>query len=328
MSGHPRDARRAGVSRRPPAPAAPYYTFRQCLIDLYGAPLHRVPIDAGFGCPHRGADGLGGCTFCAADGGRARQTQGAVDVAEQVRAGVEFARRRYGATRFMAYVQAFTGTHAPPGEQEALYARILATQPFDAIAIGTRPDCLPEPALERLAALRRRLDVWVELGVQTAHDRTLCRINRGHDWACSRRAIESLAARGLRVAAHLILGLPGETAADMHATAAALAALPVAAVKLHNLHVVRGTALAEEYARAPFPVPNAEAYAALAIGVLRRLPTHVAIMRLCTDTPAQDLVAPRWAIGKPEFLRLLADTMRRAGWRQGDLAAAAEPDAA
>ena len=302
------------------ATTLPYSNFKQHLIAAFGEALHRVPVDAGFGCPNRGADGTGGCAFCAEDGGRAHQTRGAASLEDQIRAGVEFAQRRYGARRFLAYVQAFTGTFASVEAQRAVYDRILAAHPFDALSIGTRPDCLPEPTLALLEELGRRLPVWVELGVQTVHDATLRRVNRGHDWDCSRRAILALHGRGLRVAAHVILGLPGETAEHFRATAAALAALPLAAIKIHNLHVIRGTALARDYAERPFPVMDEREYAPVVIDFLRRLPPALPIMRLCTDTPARELVAPRWALSKTQFLALVEREMKRNGWQQGDLA--------
>jgi radical SAM protein (TIGR01212 family) len=201
--------------------------------------------------------------------------------------------------------------------------------PFDAVSIGTRPDCLPDAALDVLADLRRRLDVWVELGVQTVHDATLARINRGHDWAASRDAVLRAAARGLRVAAHLIVGLPGEGTEHFAATTDAVAALPVFAVKIHNLHVIAGTRLAEEYARAPFPVLDERAYADALIGILSRLPPRMAIMRINTDTPPDRLVAPRWAMDKHAFREFVVAGMRRRGARQGGWSArlAGHPDA-
>jgi radical SAM protein (TIGR01212 family) len=238
---------------------------------------------------------------------------------EQIGAAVAFARGRYGARRFMAYVQAFTGTFAPASEQRDLYLRVLDRFPFDALSVGTRPDCLPPATLQLLVDLKERLDVWVELGVQTAHDETLARVERGHTWAASRDAILALDANGLMVAAHVILGLPGEGPAQFRATARRLAGLPVAGVKIHNLHVVRGTRLAAEFASRPFPVYDAAGYAAVAIDFLRRLPPHVAIMRLCTDTPRDRLIAPHWRVGKSEFVQLVQRTMLEHGWRQGDL---------
>ncbi len=296
-----------------------YRTFRQLLMETYGEPVYRVPLDLGLGCPNRGPDGLGGCAFCAPDGGRAVQTGSVQSLADQARAAMAFARRRYGARRFMAYLQAFTGTFAVPALQRELHEQVLALGDFCAISIGTRPDCLSDDTLACLADLAQRLDVWVELGVQTVHDETLAALRRGHDWACSRAALAALHARGLKAAVHLIFGLPGEGAAHYRATLEALGREPLAAVKFHNLHVIRDTELARRYAEAPFPVLDEAAYAAVVIDALRRLPPHVAVMRLNTDTPAARLVAPRWRLNKSQFLAQVAAEMRRLGVRQGDL---------
>lgn len=298
---------------------APYYRYKQYMLDRYGAPLYRVPIDLGLGCPHRRCDGSGGCAFCPPDGSRAAQTRGAASIEEQISAGVAFARRRYGAEHFMAYVQAFTGTFASPETQRALFARILDAFPFTAMSIGTRPDCLSAATLDGLAALRASTDLWVEVGVQTVHDATLRRINRGHDHAASRRAIRELAARGIRVAVHVIVGLPGETGAHCEDTAEALSALPIDGIKIHNLHVVRGAALAAEYAERPFAVLDEYCYADILVGMLRRLPPAVAIMRLNTDTAPADLVAPRWSMTKGAFLAHVTRRMEALGAMQGDM---------
>jgi radical SAM protein (TIGR01212 family) len=289
------------------------------MVDTYGAPLHRVPIDLGFGCPNRGPDGRGGCAFCAEDGARSRVTGGATSVEAQIFAAVQFARRRYRAEHFMAYVQAFTGTFAPVSEQEAAYEGILKAFPFDSLTIGTRPDCLSGPTLDLLSALRSRIDLWVEVGVQTIHDDTLARINRGHTWAASRLAIEALDRRGIRVAVHVILGLPGESADHFRRTAEALAALPIQGIKIHNLHVLRNTALADAYRRNPFPVWDEAAYAAVLIDFLRRLPPQMAIIRINTDTPEADRIAPGWTLTKGQFLEHVKTEMQGHGWRQGDL---------
>ncbi|TFH43713.1 MAG: TIGR01212 family radical SAM protein, partial [Lysobacterales bacterium] len=298
---------------------APFLTHKQCLIARYGAPLYRVPVSFGFGCPNRDPHGQGGCAFCDESGASSIIAQDADDMAEQVRRGVDFARSRYGAKRFMAYVQSFTGTFAPVNHQRALYAELLSLAPFDALCVATRPDCLSSDTLALLAELRQRLDVLVELGVQTVHDATLHRIGRGHDWECSRRAIGDLAARDLLVVAHVILGLPGETRDHFRQTAEALARLPLAGVKLHNLHVLRGTRMAAEFARAPFPVYGPEDYADVVIDCIRRLPPNVAVMRINTDSPPARLIAPRWEISKGQFRDVVMRMMRARGVRQGDL---------
>lgn len=283
--------------------------------DLRG---RAVPIDLELGCPNRKPDGRGGCTFCAGDGGRARQILEADGIAEQVERGIAFARERYGARRFLAYVQAFTGTYAQPRRLKELLDALLACATFDALSVGTRPDCLPDPILDTICGFRNRLPVWVDLGIQTVHDRTLRRVRRGHTWEQSRAAIPRLHERGILIAAHVILGLPGETRDDFNRTADALAEMPIQAIKMHNLHVLKGTSLAQEYARAPFPVFDEFQYAEHLIEFLQRLPLCLPVLRLQTDSPEQDLLAPRWAMTKGHFLDFLAEEMRLRDVRQGD----------
>jgi len=301
-----------------PQQAPPFLTMKRLLTRLYGEPLYRVPVDPGFTCPNRGPDGLGGCAFCAEDGGRAPHIPPGT-VEEQVAAGIAFAKSRYGARRFMAYVQAFTGTYAPAADRRELYGRVLSAAKFDAISVGTRPDCLGAGELGDLAALRDQTDVWVELGVQTVHDETLARIRRGHQWAISRQAILDLDRTGIRAAVHVIIGLPGESQARWSETADALAALPIAAVKIHNLHIIRGSALAGEYERAPFPLPDEAVHAEAVADFIRRMPPAVAIARINTDTPPDRLVAPRWRMSKAEFREHVIRLMNERGWTQGDL---------
>jgi len=289
------------------------------MLDRYGAPLHRVPVDFGFGCPHRRPDGSGGCTFCPEDGGRAELTASLTTLEEQIRAGIAFARTRYGATRFSAYIQAFTGTFAPASRQRAGYERLLRQYPFDAVSIGTRPDCLPPATLDFLCELNERIEVCVEVGVQTAHDETLRRINRGHDWTTAKQAIETLHKRGIAVAVHVILGLPGEVGRHFRTTAERLGKLPILGIKIHNLHVVRETDLAKMFREEPFPVYNEHEYGDILIDFLRRLPPAMAIMRINTDTPPARLIAPRWAMKKGQFRDYVVRTMKRRGAVQGDL---------
>ena len=296
----------------------PYYSYKQYLIDTYGHRVYRVPVDLGLGCPNRERDGTGGCTFCPGDGVRSMQTPLTSDIDAQVRAGIDFARERYGVEHFMAYIQTYTGTHAPVEEQAVQYRRVLACYPFESITIGTRPDSLSAGSLELLSALKQELDVIIELGVQTIHDRTLERIRRGHGRAESLAAIEALAARDIRVVAHVILGLPGETPQDFAATADALAALPLDGVKIHNLHIIRGTALAAEYAAHPFAVMDEDDYAEELIGFIQRLPPRMAILRINTDTPEEELIAPRWHLRKGTFHHMVQKRMASTGRRQGD----------
>ncbi len=296
----------------------PYYTYRQFMIDRYGVPLQRVPIDLGFGCPNRDRDGRGGCTFCAEDGGRAQQTRQADAWKEQVDMAIAFACERYNATRFMGYCQAYSGTFASSKAQRDLYAQILSHATFDAFTIGTRPDCLDDEMIAFLNELQAKTDLWIELGVQTVHDTTLRRINRGHDWACSCHAIERLHAAGIACAVHVIFGLPGESEKDYHETTATLAAQPIDGIKFHNLHIVKGTHLAKAYLAKPFPLMDEHDYGEAVIDAIRLLPPKIPIMRLQTDTAGDELIAPRWLMKKGQFIDYVERQMRKRAVRQGD----------
>jgi len=332
---------------------SPYLQYKDYMRERYGQPLFRVPIDFGLGCPNRAPDGSGGCTFCNERGARAIQTLEKESVEEQMAEAIRFARDRYGAKKYMAYIQAFSATFAP--EQQTQYLDLLNAFDFAALSIGTRPDCLTPEAYAFLAKLNQQIETWVELGVQTVHDRTLERINRGHGWAASETAIKRLHELGIKVAVHVILGLPGETAEDFRQTADTLAALPIDAVKIHNLHIERGTALAEEYLRnqsysspqrntetKPLKPPCSLAervveqppaqplmehdFAEHLMDFIRRMPPEIPIMRLTTDTPDENLIAPRWHMAKGQFKDYVIQQMVCREWRQGDLFGNLKPE--
>jgi radical SAM protein (TIGR01212 family) len=295
----------------------PYLQYKDYMKERYGEPLFRVPIDFNLGCPNRESDGSGGCTFCNVRGSAAVQTLGADTVEQQMREAVGFARERYGAKKFMAYIQAFSATFGE--KQQPMYLNLLDAFDFSAVSIGTRPDCLTTQAYDFLAELNRHIEVWVELGVQTVHNRTLERVNRGHDWASSERAIKKLHELGIKVAVHVILGLPGETSADFRQTADTLAALPIDAIKVHNLHIEKGTTLALEHALTPLPTFMEYDFAEHLMDFIRRMPSDIPIMRLTTDTLDEELIAPRWHMAKGQFKDYVIQQMVCREWRQGDL---------
>ena len=299
--------------------AKPYHDYRRFLTERYGKPLYRIPVDLGFGCPNRSPNGEGGCAFCGEQGARAVHLRPDMDLKTQVQAGVELARKRYKADGFMAYCQAFTSTHAPVDVLRERLEQLFTIQSFQAMILSTRPDCLPEETVSLLAEFTRKSDVWVEVGVQTANDSTLRQIKRGHDFACSVRAIEMLHEHGVKTAAHVILGLPGETSKDFRRTARELAQLPLDGIKIHNLHVVADTPLAECWNAGEFTAWDEHEYAEVLMDFLRRIPANWPVMRLVSDTPADRLVAPRWWLTKPQFLDYLERQMRERNWVQGDL---------
>ncbi|HWR97848.1 MAG TPA: TIGR01212 family radical SAM protein [Candidatus Methanoperedens sp.] len=295
-----------------------YRDFGTWLRNEFGARVAKLPVDAGFTCPNRdGTRGTGGCVYCDGRGSRLRQAGALPGVTAQLHV-AEAKYRSLGFEKFIPYFQTFTNTHAPLARLEALWDEALGFSPdVVGLAIGTRPDCVPEPVLDALAARCARGRVFLELGIQTAHPATLVRLNRCHSWEASVDAVHRAAARGLLVVAHLILGLPGETPAMMRETARALAALPVAAVKIHSLLVIEGTALAADWRRGAVPLPELPTYAGWVADVLERLPPHVAIQRLAADARREVLLAPAWARNKQAVIAAVERELARRGARQG-----------
>ncbi|WP_294876477.1 MULTISPECIES: TIGR01212 family radical SAM protein [unclassified Sulfurospirillum] len=289
------------------------------MLAQYGEALFSIPVNLEFGCPNREKDGSGGCSFCPEHGARAAQIADAKSVEEQIEKALSFAKRRYKASSFALYIQAYTGTFASLVRQKEAYENLLSLYPFRALHVGTRPDCLSESTLEYLSELNQKLDVVVELGVQTLHDTSLARMNRGHDAACSLDAIKRLHGKGLKVYAHLIIGLPNENLEMWKQSLKGLVDAGIDGIKFHNLHIIEKTDLAREYAQTPFALLNEYAYAEALIELLRYIPSTIPILRLATDTPAYELIAPTWHMAKGQFGEYIAQTMRYRGIKQGDL---------
>jgi radical SAM protein (TIGR01212 family) len=225
--------------------------------------------------------------------------------------------RRYGASRFIAYFQSFSNTYAPVDALRALYSAALAFPEVVGLSIGTRPDCLSPEVLDLLAEIARERLLWLELGLQSAHDQTLKLINRGHDVACFTRAVKDAADRNLEVMAHAILGLPGEGPEEMAATARYLGSLPVQGVKIHLLYVVEGSALEELYRSGRYRPLEEEEYVRLVADFLELLPPHLVIHRLTGDPHPEELVAPAWCRDKSRVLAGIREELFHRGSRQG-----------
>jgi uncharacterized protein len=306
----------------------PYYTYSRYLRERFGCTVYRVAVDAGFGCPNRGGGRTGaGCTYCAEDGARAPYL-GSPDIARdlpaQVQGALSFLRRRYRAEAFILYFQAFSNTNADAATLKRVYDAGLACAPFRGLNVSTRPDCIDAGKADLLASYGERgLEVWVELGLQSAHDDTLRRIRRGHTVEDFLRAYRLLRERGINVAVHFIFGLPGEGWTQVMETVDAVARLRPQGVKIHNLHVPMDTALAEELLAGELTVPSPQRHLGWVIDALERLPQGTVIMRLLCETPARRLAAPREFWPKQVFNDILAREMRDRGARQGRLYSAA-----
>ncbi len=296
----------------------PYLDLNTHLRERFGVRVQKLSLDAGLSCPNRdGRVGTGGCLYCNARGSGTGAAARGESLTAQLQAGRARLQRRYGASRFIAYFQSFSNTYAPVARLRALYQEALAAPEVVGLSIGTRPDCLDDEVLELLAGLARERLLWLELGLQSAHDRTLKALNRGHDVACFTRAVERAASRGLEVVAHVILGLPGEGPEEMAATAAYLARLPLQGVKIHLLYVVEGSGLARLYRAGAYTCLTAEAYVQLVVDFVELLPPQLVMHRLTGDPHRQELLAPDWCLEKSRVLSRLKEEFARRGSRQG-----------
>lgn len=293
-----------------------YRRFTEHLRQTFGCRVHKVSLDVGFTCPNRdGTVAIGGCIYC----NNASFSPGnrRLSVRAQLEQGKRFLRQRYGAQQFIAYFQAYTNTYGDVARLRALYDEALHSEDIVGLAIGTRPDCVPDAVLDLLADYATRTYLWLELGLESGHDRTLAFLNRGHTVAAFDDAVRRARQRQLRLCAHVILGLPGESPADILATARYLAALRLEAVKLHHLHVVRHTVLEKLYYQGRVPLLSLEDYAALVVDCLEVLPPDMIIMRLMGDAPRALLVAPTWSLDKSAALRRIEQELERRETYQG-----------
>lgn len=289
--------------------------FSEYISDKYGQPLYRVPVDLPLSCPHRIKNSGKGCIYCPEDGARARHLKNNLDLPSQVKTGIEYVRKRYGEeVGLIAYFQSFTNTNAPLDELKNYYDQVLKTADFQMMIISTRPDCLADEILDYLSKLNEQYNLWVELGVQTANNRTLELINRQHDFQCVKDAVAKLSTRKIKTAAHVILGLPGEEIEDFRHTAGELAKLPLSGIKIHNLLVLKNTPLASIYHQqqlgkdtdCPQIIPMNEYEYAEALGeFIRLIPEEWPLMRITADAPKEDIIAPKWWMKKGQFIEFI-----------------------
>ncbi len=296
----------------------PYRDLNSFLRERFGERVQKITLDAGLTCPNRdGRVGVGGCLYCNARGSGTGAWGRGQSITEQVQEGMARLGKRYGAARFIAYFQSFSNTYAPVDTLAALYQEALAFPEVVGLSLGTRPDCLSPEILDLLADIARQRLLWLELGLQSAHDHTLRLINRGHDAACFTGAVRAAAGRGLEVVAHVILGLPGETPAQMAATARYLGGLPLQGVKIHLLYVVRGSGLENLYRRGAYTPLTEPEYVHLVADFLELLPPHLVIHRLTGDPHPEELVAPAWCRHKSRVLAGIRAELARRGTHQG-----------
>ena len=295
-----------------------YNAFSDLLKREFGCRVHRISVDAGFTCPNRdGTVGTGGCIYCGGRGSGAHGILPGAGVSEQLEHGKEVMVRKYKARRFIAYFQAYSGTHAPVDRLRRLYDEALTVPDVVGLIVGTRPDCLQAEVLELLEEYARRSWFWLEIGMQSHLDRSLAFLRRGHDFRSFEEGVRRAREAGLRVCAHVILGLPGESREEILAGTGVLNRLGVNGVKLHLLHVMKDTPLAEAYRRGEVAVLARDEYVELVCDYLERLRPDIVIQRLTGDGGHDHLVAPLWSLKKFEVLNDIDRELERRGTRQG-----------
>lgn len=277
--------------------------------EKYHKKIGKICIDGGFDCPNRdGRVGTGGCIFCTGRGSGEHIARG-MSIGEGVRRAIE----RGGADGYVAYFQNFTNTYAPVEVLRERYDAALVDGRIAVLSVGTRPDCIDGEVADLLASYLDRVEVWVELGLQSASDKTAEIINRGYRTEEFTRAVSLLHARGIRVVGHMIIGLPGETAAEVDATVDFLNSHSLFGVKIHSLYIPRGTRLADMYESGEYTPPTLEEYASLAARAIARLRPETVLHRITGDCPRELLVAPEWNLDKNLVIAKISATIAALG---------------
>lgn len=283
--------------------------------------VQKISIDAGFSCPNRdGHISHGGCTFCDNRTFNPSYCLPSKSITEQITEGKEFFRHKYPDMKYLAYFQAFSNTYATLDTLQRRYEEALSAEDVVGIVIGTRPDCVSDKILNYLESLNQQTFMIVEYGIESVSDDTLRRVNRGHNFECSRRAIIETHNRGILTGAHIILGLPGESAEDNVRQADIISALPIDILKLHQLQIIRGTQLAAEYERQPFNLYTADEYIDLCRRYIERLRPNMVLERFVSQSPKELLVAPKWGLKNYEFANRFVNYMKRMDSWQGKYA--------
>ena len=298
-----------------------FYDLNSYFRNIFGCRVQKITIDAGLTCPNRdGTISKGGCIYCNSRGSGTGAHAEGLSVSEQLIAGKAALLRRYKAKKFIAYFQSYSNTYAPVEKLKSLYDEALSVKNIAGLSIGTRPDCINEPVLSLLENYAKDYLVWVEYGLQSAHDETLKLINRGHDYKCFKNAINSTKGRGIKICTHVILGLPGEEKSHILETAKAIAGLRIDGIKLHLLYVVKGTKMEEFYLSGKYRCLKQDEYAELVCDFLELLPEDMVIQRLTGDPHRDELVAPIWSLEKAKTLALIKNTLENRNSWQGKFA--------
>ena len=288
-----------------------YHDFGTWIRNQLPFRVQKISIDAGFTCPNRdGRIGIGGCIFCDNKSFNPSYCSHKKSITEQLEDGKRFFAKKYPEMKYLAYFQAYTNTYDAVDKLKELYEEALKVEDVVGIVIGTRPDCVSSELLDYLEELNKRTFLIVEYGIESCNDDTLRFINRGHDFACTRKAVEETAKRGIYVGGHVIMGLPGEDASESLRQAPIISSLPLTMLKIHQMQIIKGTRLSKIYKERPFHLYTIEEYIDLITQYIGLLRSDLVLERFVTQSPPEMLIAPKWGLKNYEFTNLLNNRLR------------------
>ena len=288
-----------------------YYTYAEYLKKEFGCRVHRVSIDAGLSCPNKdGTLSSEGCIFCNNEGFSHNSRIPKRSIEQQIKEGIQYGTSRYKAKKFIAYFQAYTNTFAPVNILKQKYDTVRQFKNIAGISIGTRPDCINKEKLDLIQSYTKNYKVWLEYGLQSVHEKTLSFINRNHTYLDFVEAVAMTQQTDIKTCAHVILGLPGETEQDMFETAREISSLNLWGIKIHPLHVVRGTKLEEIYKKGEYEPMSLDEYTKICAGFLKILPPQTVIVRITANCPRRLLIAPEWINQNSDVLRKVKEHLQ------------------
>jgi len=296
----------------------PYYSANQYYRKIFGSKVYKISLDIGCTCPTRdGTKGVGGCTFCSARGSGDFAIAGHMSIREKIDSAIQMVSAKISSNKYIAYLQSFTNTYGPVELLVPVYEKILADERIVGLSIGTRPDCLPDTMVKELTRLSKIKPLWVELGLQTIHQKTADLFHRGYGLPVYEDAVSRLNQVDIPIIVHLIVGLMGETYSDFMATIDYMANQPISGIKLSMLHILKDSLLYKEYMEKPFPLLDEATYIKWVAEAITRFPEKIVIHRVTGDGNRRNLVAPEWSANKRHVLQGLHHYMIERGLFQG-----------
>lgn len=297
-----------------------YNSYNHYMNQRYGERIQKVTVDAGFTCPNRdGTVASGGCTYCNNESFNPGYNSATKTITQQISEGIEYLNRRYGSKKYVVYFQPYSNTYASLDRLKILYEEALAYPEVVGLTIGTRPDCVDEAKISYLSELAQEYDITIEYGLESMSNDTLKKINRGHDFQSYLDALDLTAGRGIKICTHIIIGFPWENKDFWYEQAGVLSELRTDFLKIHQLHIVRDTVMAQQYEKSPFQLLKYEEYLSILRGFLERLNPEIIIQRLFGEAPLHTLLAPRWGKRNSEAVQRLDEELGQHETWQGKL---------